>query len=182
MIAAGLPEDEIQRLAALYELLCLDTPPEERFDRIVQFASDEFDAPVVLLSLIDRDRQWFKAKIGMDVCETARDVSFCSHAILSPNNMIVQDAKRDPRFFDNPLVTSAPHVRFYAGAPLELSPGCRVGTLCILDTKPRTFDEIDHSILRSLRDLIVQELRMLPSQAKLNDPEKTDFRNHSATA
>lgn len=159
MTAAAIPHNEQDRLDALYALLCMNTPPEARFDRIVQFASEEFDAPIVLLSLVDRDRQWFKAKVGMEVCESARDLSFCAHAIRTSDNFVIGDAARDPRFFDNPMVTGAPHVRFYAGAPLEVSPGCRVGTLCIIDTKPRAFDAIDNRILATLRDLIVRELR-----------------------
>lgn len=158
MQAAPLPDNEPARLAALYELLILDTPPEERFDKIVQFAAGEFDMPIVLVTLVDLDRQWFKARVGTQVCETGRDVSFCAHAILHDEIMVVEDALQDPRFADNPLVTGAPHIRFYAGAPLALPSGLRLGTLCLIDRRPRTLDALDLGILGTLRDLAVMEL------------------------
>ncbi len=152
------PASEQQRLAALYQLLLLDTPPEQRFDMIVEFAASEFDVPICLITLLDNERQWFKARVGLDVCSTPRDISFCGHAILQPGVMVVPDAAEDPRFADNPLVTSEPHIRFYAGAPLTLPSGHAVGTLCIIDTKPRTLDNVELSILASLRDVLVLEL------------------------
>ncbi|WP_414674924.1 GAF domain-containing protein [Massilia sp. CFBP9012] len=158
MHIAAKPDNEAARLAALYELLILDTPPEERFDKIAQFAADEFDMPIVLVTLVDAERQWFKARVGTQVCETGRDVSFCSHAILSDEIMLVEDALQDPRFADNPLVTGAPHIRFYAGAPLALPSGLRLGTLCLIDRRPRTLDALDLGILATLRDLAVMEL------------------------
>ncbi len=158
MHIAAKPDNEAARLAALYELLILDTPPEERFDKIAQFAASEFDVPIVLITLLDVERQWFKARVGTDVCETGRDIAFCSHAILSDAIMVVEDALQDPRFADNPLVTGAPHIRFYAGAPLELSSGLRLGTLCLIDRRPRTLDALDLGILGTLRDLAVMEL------------------------
>ncbi|WP_123069864.1 GAF domain-containing protein [Massilia aurea] len=158
MHIAAKPDNEASRLAALYELLILDTPPEERFDKIAQFAASEFDMPIVLITLLDVERQWFKARVGTDVCETGRDLSFCSHAILSDATMVVEDALQDPRFADNPLVTGAPHIRFYAGAPLALPSGLRLGTLCLIDRRPRTLDALDLGILGTLRDLAVMEL------------------------
>ncbi|HEY0817488.1 MAG TPA: GAF domain-containing protein [Rhizobacter sp.] len=158
MIPAPLPDDEAQRLEALRALLILDTPPEERFDRIVQFAADEFDVPMAMISLVDRDRQWFKARVGLEACETAREVSFCSHAVYQRELLLVPDALRDERFHDNPLVLGEPHVRFYAGAPLTLASGAVVGTLCVIDTRARGFDAVDRSILESLRLLVVAEL------------------------
>ncbi len=157
LLAPVLPEDAA-RLQALHELLILDTPPEQRFDRIARFAAEEFDMPMALISLVDENRQWFKARVGLDVCETPRDISFCGHAIGGLELFLIPDACADERFSDNPLVTGPPFVRFYAGAPLRLALGPVVGTLCLLDTRPRTFDDIDHSILYSLRDLAVQEL------------------------
>jgi GAF domain-containing protein len=136
----------------------LDTPPEERFDRIVQFAAEEFDVPIALVSLVDAERQWFKARVGMDVCETARDISFCGHAIVQSDLFVVEDAADDERFADNPAVAGPPYVRFYAGAPLRLPQGAIVGTLCMVDHRPRTLDELDRAILASLRDLVVAEL------------------------
>lgn len=158
MIPAPIPEDESERLAALYDLLILDTPPHERFDKIVAFAAYEFEAPMVLISLIDRDRQWFKAKLGLSTCETTREISFCGHAILRPEIMVVFDAATDPRFFDNPLVVGAPFIRFYAGAPLTLKSGHTMGTLCIIDTVPREFDDTSLAIFLTLRDLVVKEM------------------------
>ncbi len=158
MIPAPLPDDEAERLSALRALLILDTPPEERFDRIVQFAATEFDVPMALISLVDSDRQWFKSRVGFEACETGRDVSFCSHVVYSRELLLVPDAQHDERFHDNPIVLGAPHVRFYAGAPLTLSSGAVVGTLCVLDTRERHFDAVDRSILESLRLLVVAEL------------------------
>lgn len=158
MIHAPLPHNEAQRLQALRDLLILDTPPEERFDRISAFAAKEFDVPIALVSLVDRDRQWFKSSFGLDVCETARDISFCGHAVTMSETLVVHDAMKDPRFSDNPLVTGKPHVRFYAGALLRLPYGQIVGTLCIMDRRPRTFDRLDAAILGGLRDMVVEEL------------------------
>lgn len=158
MQPAPIPDNEQARLAALYELLILDTPPEERFDKIARFAADEFDVPIVLITLVDTERQWFKASVGLAVCETARDISFCGHAIMRPDIMVVPDALDDPRFADNPLVTGEPHIRFYAGAPLALPSGARLGTLCLIDRRPRTLDALELGILGTLRDLAVMEL------------------------
>lgn len=158
MLPAPTPDDDHERLAALHALLILDTPPEERFDRIVAFAAEEFDAPIALLSLVDRERQWFKAKVGLSACETGRDISFCGHAILQSDIMEVPDALDDARFADNPLVTGPPHIRFYAGAPLRLESGLTLGTLCLIDTRPRRLDAIELAILGTLRDLVVMEL------------------------
>ena len=158
MLPAPTPADDAQRLDALRALLILDTPPEQRFDRIVQFAADEFDIPIVLVSLVDAKRQWFKARVGLDACETDRESSFCGHAIQRPELFIVENALDDERFFDNPLVTGAPHIRFYAGAPLQLPGGEIVGTLCLIDSRPRQLDDIDRAILSSLRELVVGEL------------------------
>ena len=158
MIPAPIPTDDELRLQALREMLILDTPPEERFDRVVRFAADEFDMPIVLVSLVDAKRQWFKARVGLDVCETDRESSFCGHAIVQPQILIVEDALADERFHDNPLVVGDPRIRFYAGAPLRLPNGHVVGTLCMIDRQPRQLDELDQAIFSSLRDLVVGEL------------------------
>jgi GAF domain-containing protein len=159
MIPAPTPPNEAERLAALYALLLLDTPPEKRFDKIVEFAAEEFEVPIALISLLDTDRQWFKAAIGLgDTCQTGRDISFCGHAIMRADIMVVEDALQDQRFHDNPLVTGAPHIRFYAGAPLILQNGLALGTLCIIDTKPRQLDPMALAILSTLRSLVIQEL------------------------
>ncbi|KQW45786.1 MULTISPECIES: GAF domain-containing protein [unclassified Roseateles] len=158
MTPAPIPANDTERLRALRELLILDTPPEERFDRIVSFAAEEFDMPIALISLIDAQRQWFKARVGLAACETSREISFCGHAILQSELFEVLDAALDPRFADNPLVLGDPFIRFYIGAPLALPGGATVGTLCLIDTKPREFDALDRAILGTLRDLVVAEL------------------------
>jgi GAF domain-containing protein len=158
MIPAPIPTEDLRRLQALREMLILDTPPEERFDRVVQFAADEFDMPIVLVSLVDAERQWFKARVGLDVCETDRESSFCGHAILRPEILVIENALEDERFHDNPLVVGAPDIRFYAGAPLQLPCGEIVGTLCLIDRRPRTLDAVDLAIFGSLRELVVTEL------------------------
>jgi len=159
MIPAPMPPNEAERIAALYSLLILDTPPEQRFDKIVEFAAREFDAPIALITLVDHERQWFKSAFGMgQVCETSRDISFCGHAILRGDIMVVPDALEDQRFADNPLVTGPPNIRFYAGAPLLMANGYALGTLCIIDTRPRGLDATDLAILSTLRQLVVQQL------------------------
>jgi GAF domain-containing protein len=158
MTPAPIPAHDAERLRALRELLILDTPPEERFDRIVTFAADEFDMPIALITLVDAQRQWFKARVGLAACETSREISFCGHAIVQSELFEVLDAALDPRFADNPLVVGDPFIRFYIGAPLALPGGATVGTLCLIDTQPRAFDAMDRAILGTLRDLVVAEL------------------------
>lgn len=158
MITAPTPGNEDDRLHALRQLLILDTPPEERFDRIAAFAASEFDAPIAFISLVDTDRTWFKAHIGTDVCEAPRDISFCGHAVLQDEIFVVPDTLLDPRFADNPHVANEPHIRFYAGACLRMPSGLNVGTLCIFDMQPREMDRVSLAILGSLRDLVVEQL------------------------
>src|SRR5689334_22617154 len=126
-----VPRDEESRLTALHDLQVLDSGPEADFDDIVALASDLCGAPISLVSLVDADRQWFKAKIGLELDETHRDVSFCAHAILGSDLMIVPDASADERFADHPFVQATPGVRFYAGAPLRTGAGSALGTLCV---------------------------------------------------
>ncbi len=157
-IRAPLPEDEDRRLAALRRLNVLDTDPSEQFDRITRIAATVFDVPIALVSLVDRDRQWFKSCYGLGVRETSRDVAFCAHAILGEEVMIVPDTLVDPRFADNPLVTGEPRIRFYAGCPLSLSDGSCMGTLCLIDIRPRQLDEARVSALKDLGGLVQREL------------------------
>jgi GAF domain-containing protein len=159
MTPPPLPPNEADRLAALRQLLILDTPPEERFDRITAFAQREFGVPTVLISMVDGERQWFKSKVGLAACETPRSISFCGHAILQEDVMVVADARTDARFSDNPLVTGEPFIRFYAGAPLVLPSGHAVGTLCLISPELHTYDFVDEAIHRALRDLVVEELQ-----------------------
>lgn len=158
MPVAPLPDNEAARLQALRELLILDTPPEQRFDRIVEFAQQEFEVPTVLMSLVDENRLWFKARLGQLDCEAPREGSFCSHAILKPELLVIEDTLLDPRFAKSGMVVGPPFVRFYAGAPLEPKPGLRIGTLCLIDQQPHAFDAADRAILGSLRELMQAEL------------------------
>ncbi len=158
MKSPPLPRNESNRLLALRELLILDTPPEERFDRISAFAAKEFDVPMARVSLVDRDRLWSKSQFGMEERETPRQESFCDHAIHMPDALVVPDALKDERFCDNPMVIGKPYVRFYAGSVLRLPYGQVVGTLCIMDRRPRQFDRLDVAILGGLRDMVVEEM------------------------
>ncbi|SIS93630.1 sensor domain-containing diguanylate cyclase [Neptunomonas antarctica] len=151
-------ENEEARLKTLRSLDILDTPAEERFDRLTRLAKHMFDVPIALVSLIDEQRQWFKSSVGLDVRETSREISFCGHAILSDEVFIVEDAAEDERFADNPLVLQAPYIRFYAGCPLRHLDGSTLGTLCIIDTKSRIFNKEDMEALRDLAALAEREL------------------------
>lgn len=152
------PNDEDRRLAATRSLGLWKTPPEERFDRVVRLAAAAFDVPIALIALMERDREWFKSCYGLEIREVLRDDSFCGHAIFERQPLVVSDALLDERFADNPYVTGFPGVRFYAGHPLILRNGCCVGTLCILDVRPRHFDNVGISLLRDLSQFAIAEL------------------------
>lgn len=147
--------DEAVRQATLEALDVLDTPDEPEFDAIVDVVQRVLDVPIALVSLVDADRQWFKACLGLDVRETPRDVAFCARAILSDDLLIVPDTHADPHFAANPLVTGAPHIRSYAGAPLIASNGARLGTLCAIELRPREHTETALATLRSLARVVV---------------------------
>ena len=152
------PVDEAQRLEALRALSILDTLPEERFDRLTRLAKRLFGVPIALVSLVDDHRQWFKSRQGLEASETPRDISFCGHAVLGDDIFLVPDASKDDRFFDNPLVTDDPHIRFYAGCPLTLPGGSRPGTLCLIDRQPRQLSPDDLDLLRDLARMVEEEL------------------------
>ena len=158
MLKPSTPLNENTRIKTLQSLNLLDTAPEERMDRITQITSNMFDVPIALVSLVDSDRQWFKSCIGLNASETSRDISFCGHAILQGNVFFVKDTFNDERFYDNPLVTGEPKIRFYAGCPLEHENGSRLGTLCIIDRQPRAFSEEDAQLLKELATLVELEL------------------------
>lgn len=161
MPAAALPRDEEARLGELRKYAVLDTPPEAAFDDAVRLASAICETPIALVSLIDESRQWFKARVGLEAQETPRDMAFCAHAILQPEALlVVPDARLDPRFSDNPLVTGDPHVRFYAGAPLLTASGHALGTLCIIDREPREFSAGHRSALAILARTVVAQLEL----------------------
>ncbi len=159
MIEPLIPADDADRVAALASLQILDTPPEERFDRLTRLATHVFSVPIALVSLVDAERQWFKSCIGLEGRETDRSISFCGHAINEPTTFVVEDASLDARFSDNPLVTGEPFVRFYAGHPLTTVEGHRIGMFCIIDRVPRTFDQEQRGILREFAALAEAELR-----------------------
>ncbi len=152
--------DEAERLDALKRLDVLDTPPEAAFDRITSLCSRLFDAPISVISLVDSQRQWFKSRCGFDLCQAPRETSFCKHAIQQNKVFVVPDAGLDPRFSDNPLVTGAPHIRFYAGAPLVSREGQALGSLCVLDTRPRDLSADERSTLEDLAAVVVDELEL----------------------
>lgn len=168
MIEPALPIDETARLMSLHSLRILDTPSEQRFDRITRMAKRMFDVEICLISLVDSDRQWFKSKQGLEACETSREISFCGHAILEEKVFIVGDASIDPGFADNPLVTGAPFIRFYAGAPIHGPHGYRIGTLCLIDSSPRDFSTEDQETLSDLAAMVEDELA-LASQVTVDD-------------
>lgn len=158
VIEPTFPFDEDYRVEALRGLRVLDTPPEERFDRLTQLAAHVFGVPIALVSLVDSDRQWFKSCVGLDVSQTDRSISFCGHAINQPTTFVVEDAAADIRFADNPLVVGKPFIRFYAGHPLSTPDGFHVGTFCIIDNKPRQFDGNMRMILKEFAKLAEAEL------------------------
>ena len=161
MPPAPLPENEGQRLKALHALDILDTPPEERFDRLTRVARRLFDTPIALMSLVDADRQWFKSRPGLDFPQTPREHSFCAHAILGEGVFVVPDALEDERFRDSPLVTSFPEIRFYAGCPVRAPDGSALGTLCVIDHEPRDVESGDVDALKDLAGMAEQELKTL---------------------
>jgi len=158
MIKPPIPADEARRLETLRSLKLLDTPPEERFDRVTRLAQRVFGVPIALVSLVDADRQWFKSRQGLEATETPREISFCGHAIVNDRILVVNDAAGDERFCDNPLVSCDPNIRFYAGYPINAPDGSKVGTLCVIDRKPREMSKEDLSLLRELGRMVEEEL------------------------
>lgn len=158
MLEPRSPPDEIDRIAALCSLQVLDTPSDDRFDRITRVAQRLFHVPIALVTMVDSKRQWFKSRVGLAAQETPRNVSFCGHAILDDRPFVVNDTCADPRFADNPLVTGEPHIRFYAGIPIHEPGGWRVGTLCVIDTMPRVFSGADAAALHDLAQWVEAEL------------------------
>lgn len=155
------PINEVKRIQVLDNLNILDTDPQENFDQITRLAKKIFQVEIALVSLIDSNRQWFKSKAGLEASETAREISFCGHAILNNQVFVVTDAQKDHRFFDNPLVTAEPYIRFYAGAPLMIQDNINIGTLCLIDSKPRELSAHEQSILEDLANIVVKEVTAL---------------------
>lgn len=159
MTIAPIPDNEAQRLASLLGLKLLDTPAEDRFDRITRIAARALGVPLSIFTVVDQHRQWFKSSHGAAIPrETPREQSFCAHAILDEKVMVVRDASFDPRFSDNPFVTGAPHIRFYAGCPVTAPDGQRIGVLCVFDQEAREFAPADYQLLSDLAALTSEQL------------------------
>ena len=168
-------KNEVLRLKVLWQYDVLDTVPEAVFDELTSLAALICDAPIALISLIDEDRQWFKAKVGVTLKETSRDISFCAHAIRQPDLMVVPDATKDARFKSNPLVTSKPKIRFYAGAPLLTPDGHALGTLCVIDVKPRQLTDAQKKALTLLARHVMTQLEIRRHASELTQQrEKSD--------
>lgn len=158
MKAPAIPSDERQRLTELRALNVINTPTEERFDRLTRLARRLFNVPISLVSLVEKDYQWFKSADGYKVKSSPRNISFCAHTILQDEVLVIEDALKDERFHDNPLVTGEPYIRFYAGCPLHTPGGARIGSLCLIAHEPRTFSQDDISALRDLAAMAEAEL------------------------
>lgn len=173
MTVASKPPNEEMRLEALRGFEILDTPAENAYDDLVRLASYICETPIAAVSFIDRDRQWFKAKVGLDVPETKRGLAFCAHAILTPEDtLIVPDASLDARFSDNPLVTGDPKIRFYAGVPLVTEHGLGLGTLCVIDHKPKELSAAQLKALTVLRNQVIRELELHKKNIALSEANK----------
>jgi len=166
------PVNEVERLQLLHALRILDTDPEPLLDRLTRLLAHTLGTPIALVSLIDEHRQWFKSRVGLEVSETPREIAFCAHAILQSEPLVIADASQDERFADNPLVTGAPHIRAYAGAPILTQDGLAIGTLCAIDTRPREFTEAELQILHDFASLVAREIHlretMLLTQSQLS--------------
>lgn len=167
MIASPIPPNESARLEALRSYEILDSAPEEAFDDFTRIASRFCGVPIALISLIDEKRQWFKSRIGLAATETPREMAFCAHSILGKSVMVVPDATRDVRFSGNPLVTDAPTIRFYAGAPLIDRDGFGLGTLCVIDRSPRDFSEEEAEVLELIAKRVVHQLELRQTALEL---------------
>ncbi|MEK0081812.1 PAS domain S-box protein [Benzoatithermus flavus] len=198
MMPPPLPPDESARLEALHRLDILDTAPEPVFDRIARLAASLFAAPIAFVSLVDAERQWFKARCGIDTTETPREHAFCAHAILASAALVVEDAHEDPRFADSPLVTDTPRIRFYAGAPIVTSDGFRLGAVCAIDTVPRSPTAEQIRGLEDLAAIVATQLELrrtaqehtiyramveaMPDQVYAKDPDSRFIAANLATA
>lgn len=170
-------QEEEHRLHALHSTGLLDTRASESFDRVTRLAAALFDVPIALVSLVDDDRQWFKSCVGLDVSQTPREYAFCHHTIRTAQVMVVEDALQDPRFNGNPLVTGEPRIRFYAGAPLILSSGEALGSLCIIDRSPRSFTPAQREQLQDLAAIVMAQIDLHRTAGRID--EMTQLPNHA---
>jgi len=171
---APVKTNEARRLKVLWQYDVLDTVPEEVFDDLTELAARICEAPIALISLIDENRQWFKAKVGVTLNETSRDISFCAHAIKQHDLFIIPDATQDERFADNPLVISDPKIRFYAGAPLITPDGYALGSLCVIDKVPRELRAEQKQALRVLARHVMMQLELRRHAKELNEANKAN--------
>ena len=161
----AIPANETERLAALYRYQILDTPPEQDFDDLTQMAAQICETPIALISLIDEHRQWFKSRVGLNVIETPRDISFCGHVVAEESLLVIPDTTQDARFADNPLVSQDPKIRFYAGVPLLTPDQYVLGSLCVLDRQPRTLTDPQIQQLKRLSRLVISHLELRRNEA-----------------
>lgn len=155
-----VPAREDERIDSLHGLGILFSEPSEPFDRICELVAAQFDVPISFVSFVDTSSQWFKARVGIDLTATSRDVAFCAHTIMSDEVMVVEDTLADPRFADNPLVQGEPRIRFYAGAPIIMPTGLRLGTVCAADRRPRRFPAAQRRLLACYAGLVVSQLQL----------------------
>lgn len=179
---APLPKNETQRLKVLWQYDVLDTVPEAVFDDLTDLAAHICEAPIALISLVDENRQWFKSRVGLSAKETSRDVSFCAHAILQNGLFVISDATKDPRFKRNPIVTGPPHVRFYAGVPLKTPDGYALGTLCVLDKKPKQLRAEQKRALMVLARHVETQLELRRHAKELAEARKHGDRQRAELA
>ena len=175
-MSAPIPQNESKRLKVLWQYEVLDTVPEEVFDDLTELAARICEAPIALISLVDEKRQWFKAKVGVTISETSRELSFCAYAITQSDLFIVPDATQDKRFANNPLVTADPKIRFYAGAPLITPDGHALGTLCVIDKVPRELRPEQKQALRILARHVVTQLELRRRSCELVDVRGENLR------
>jgi len=168
---APMPANEAERLDALYEYRILDTQSEEHFDDLTKLASSICQTPIALITLIDAERQWIKSKIGLDVSQTPRDLAFCGYTILQNEVLYVEDAIADERFFDHPLVTQDPHIRFYAGAPLITPSGSAIGSICVVDSTPKKLNDEQLEMLKILSRMVMRELEKRKQTSELKNQD-----------
>lgn len=175
MKIAPIPSYEKERLKTLRDYQILDTCADEYLDEITKLASQLTNSPIALISLVDENRQWFKSKQGIDASETPRDISYCGHAVLQDDIFIVENAEKDERFCDNPLFLNSPHVTFYAGVPLKAPNGHNIGTICVIDNKPKQLDESNQKILKNLAKQIILFFELKKKNIKLMQQKILEF-------
>lgn len=160
MLSPDKPKDEKERLASLKSLNIIHTPIEKTFERVIRVTKELFNVPIVAISFVDDEKQWFKSTLGLEIKESKREDSFCGHAILEDKVFVVEDAEKDYRFKDNPMVIGEPHIKFYAGCPIQSFSGHNVGTLCIIDKKPRSFSEEQMQYLTDMASFVNETLQI----------------------